>query len=180
MIRNSYLVLVVIALISCREANQQEDFLVDGLVKKQISSHWTMQFPLDAQFVRQDSFVAPTWVVTFPNDSLRIQYQFWQGDVEDDDDCTFSTRARQTEQGVGSICQGDGSMDIDYSAVVNPSTRVIGIRGDWCEDGRRFVSFRVNDCRTGECLDITFGGIGFRHESLIAHIIMSLEFQSDS
>ena len=151
---------------------------LQGFSKRDISDHWTLQFPIGSKIRLSDS-VSPTRMkVTFPDDSLFVRYNYWVENFDQTTDCSFSARAKMMEsERCQGICQGDGSIYINYVPIVNPTTQITGCRGDWISDHRRFVVYIVYDCETGEFLNLNFEGVGASNYELVEKIITSLEFR---
>lgn len=166
-------------IISCINRNVQENFILPGFSKSDISVNWSVQLPIGSKIRLLNSNSLRTTEVTFPNDSLFINCYYWVENSNSETDCSFSARVKRMESGgCDEICQGDGSLYINYIPIVNYATEVTGCRGDWKSNNRRFVIYLVYDCKTGEYLMINFEGVSDLNYQLIEKIIMSVEFQN--
>ena len=178
MFRYLFIFLSFLILASCSNTDSGENSILEGFSKQDISDHWTLQLPIGANIEAVDSFPSNTKKVTLLDDSLFIRYSYWVENLDQKIDCSFSARVKRIEsEGCDGICQGDGSINIKYIPIVNPITQIAGCRGDWVSDHRRFATYLVYDCETGEFLTIDFKGIGESNYQLVEKIITSLEFQ---
>lgn len=178
MFRYRLVFLSLAALISCTYTDSTKDRVLQGFSKREISSHWTLQLPIGAEIGPMDNASTGTKKVTFPGDSLFIRYYYWLENFEPKSDCSFAARKKRFEsEGCEGICQGDGSIPINYSPIVNRTTQITGCRGDWEDSQRRFVVYLVYDCDTGEFLTLNFEGVDPSKYELIEEIITSLEFR---
>ena len=175
MLRYLFLVISFLILSSCSNSDPGNDFTLVGFSKQQISDHWTLQLPVNAVIDKIDSFSANTKKVIFPGDSLFIRYYYWEENLDKKTDCSFAARVKGL--GCDGICQGDGSIHINYVPFVNHDTQITGCRGDWIARQRRFVTYLVNDCETGEFLTLDFEGVDNSNYHFMEKIMMSLEFQ---
>ena len=176
---NFYTVVLMLTLFSCKNSKNRETYLFDALEQKHIAPNWRLQLPPNAQISRFDSTKRFISTITLPNDSLLIKCELLHIDIEAGADCSYSETVAKTQKAAdGGICQGDGTTEIAYEAVVNAATKMAGVRGDWYENGRQFVTFSVIDCPSGEYLTLYFEQISSEHTKLIDNIIRSTKFES--
>jgi hypothetical protein len=173
-----YLLVTLITLISCGKSKKAEIHQRDALEKRYIAPNWKLQLPADAQIQWFDSTKRYISIITFPSDSLTIKCELQHVVLGAEYNCSYNSQVEEIKRAAdGGICQGDGSVEITYSAVVNSATKMVGLRGDGFYNARHFVVFDVLDCHRGEYLKLHFERVSSEHNKLIHQIIMSTELE---
>jgi hypothetical protein len=165
---------VAISLGSCGVNNYNKK--IKELPEKEFSNHWILRLPSDIhKSTTKDELFQD--VYTFSGDSMVLKLSTETISTEDAL-ANYESTIKNEKQGIATgPCLGDFKGYAKFHNFLDTQNGLSGTILDSEENGRKFVSFRVEEFKTGNRLDLAFESLSSERKELIHAIVKNIKYK---